>query len=101
MGTAGTGVASGEWQTSPSYGSPQQRSAAIGSVALNNVAAAQQQHHTVHESQGVLSKSPMPEFWCSILYFELDTQVYYDNVLLHILQKRALESSYNQFLILT
>ncbi len=23
----------------------------------------------------LLSKSPMPEFWCSILYFELDTQV--------------------------
>ena len=25
--------------------------------------------------QGLLSTSPMPEFWCSILYFELDTQV--------------------------
>ena len=25
--------------------------------------------------QGLLSSSPMPEFWCSILYFELDTQV--------------------------
>ena len=27
------------------------------------------------EAQGLLSTSPMPEFWCSILYFELDTQV--------------------------
>ena len=26
--------------------------------------------------QGLLSSSPMPEFWCSILYFELDTQVH-------------------------
>ena len=28
------------------------------------------------EAQGLLSTSPMPEFWCSILYFELDTQVH-------------------------
>jgi len=26
-------------------------------------------------AQGQLSSSPMPEYWCSILYFELDTQV--------------------------
>ena len=26
-------------------------------------------------AQGTLSSSPMPEYWCSILYFELDTQV--------------------------
>ena len=26
-------------------------------------------------AQGTLSTSPMPEYWCSILYFELDTQV--------------------------
>ena len=25
--------------------------------------------------QRLLSSSPMPEYWCSILYFELDTQV--------------------------
>ena len=28
-------------------------------------------------TQGFLSNSPMPEFWCSIIYFELDTQVKY------------------------
>ncbi len=27
------------------------------------------------EAVGPISKSPMPEFWCSIAYFELDTQV--------------------------
>lgn len=27
------------------------------------------------ENQTLLSTSPMPEYWCSILYFELDTQV--------------------------
>jgi hypothetical protein len=26
-------------------------------------------------TQGTLSSSPMPEYWCSILYFEQDTQV--------------------------
>jgi len=30
---------------------------------------------TAADTQALLSKSPMPEFWCSILYFELDTQV--------------------------
>jgi MAD (mothers against decapentaplegic) family protein 4 len=34
-------------------------------------------------SQVLLSKSPMPEYWCSISYFELDTQV---NVLICILR---------------
>ncbi len=27
------------------------------------------------DASGPISKSPMPEFWCSIAYFELDTQV--------------------------
>ena len=71
MGTTGTAVATGDWQASSSYGSPQQRVGA-SAIAVSNV---QQQHHSVHESQGPLSKSPLPEFWCSILYFELDTQV--------------------------
>ena len=31
-------------------------------------------------AQGTLSSSPMPEYWCSILYFELDTQVNYTNL---------------------
>ena len=30
-------------------------------------------------AQGQLSTSLMPEYWCSILYFELDTQVRYVN----------------------
>ena len=30
---------------------------------------------TTAEPAGNISKSPMPEFWCSIAYFELDTQV--------------------------
>ena len=72
MGSTGTAVASGDWQASASYGSPQQRVGVSSAVAVSNV---QQQHHTVHENQGPLSKSPLPEFWCSILYFELDTQV--------------------------
>ena len=75
-GPTGTTIANtGDWQASAEYGSPQQRittSSAVTSVAVNNV---QQQQHTAHETQQTLSKSPMPEFWCSILYFELDTQV--------------------------
>ena len=76
MGSTGTAVASGDWQASATYGSPQQR-VGVSSVAVSNV---QQQHHTVHENQGPLSKSPLPEFWCSILYFELDTQVQYEKL---------------------
>ena len=39
----------------------------------------QANQRTAQEStaQGTLSGSPMPEYWCSILYFELDTQVNY------------------------
>merc|ERR1719278_2395523 len=73
MGTTGTAVTSGDWPSSASaYGTSQQRVGGPNAVAVNNV---QQQHHTAHDNQGPLSKSPMPEFWCSILYFELDTQV--------------------------
>ena len=72
MGTTGTAVASGDCQASSYYGSPQQR-VGTSAIAVSNVQ--QQQHHSVHENQGPLSKSPLPEFWCSILYFELDTQV--------------------------
>ena len=32
-------------------------------------------HAMAAQDNAPLSKSPMPEFWCSILYFELDTQV--------------------------
>ena len=32
-------------------------------------------HAVAAQENVLLSKSPMPEFWCSILYFELDTQV--------------------------
>lgn len=32
-------------------------------------------HAIAAQDNVLLSKSPMPEFWCSILYFELDTQV--------------------------
>ncbi|XP_059084208.1 mothers against decapentaplegic homolog 4-like [Tigriopus californicus] len=32
-------------------------------------------HMATQEANGPISKSPMPEFWCSIAYFELDTQV--------------------------
>ena len=32
-------------------------------------------HGDLSTAQGQLSSSPMPEYWCSILYFELDTQV--------------------------
>jgi hypothetical protein len=32
-------------------------------------------HSIAAQDNVLLSKSPMPEFWCSILYFELDTQV--------------------------
>ena len=77
MAAPATSAATGDWQPQPTYGSPQQR-VGISSVAVNNVGP-QQQHHAMHETQGVLSKSPMPEFWCSILYFELDTQVNSNN----------------------
>ena len=81
MGTTGTAVTSGDWPSSASaYGSSQQRVGGSNAVAVNNV---QQQHHTAHDNQGPLSKSPMPEFWCSILYFELDTQVRYNSFLIH------------------
>ena len=81
MGTTGTAVTSGDWPSSASaYGSSQQRVGGSNAVAVNNV---QQQHHTAHDNQGPLSKSPMPEFWCSILYFELDTQVRNNSLLIH------------------
>ena len=80
MGTTGTAVTSGDWPSSASaYGTSQQRVGGSNAVAVNNV---QQQHHTAHDNQGPLSKSPMPEFWCSILYFELDTQVRYNSILI-------------------
>ena len=34
----------------------------------------------VMEQQGPVCTLPMPEFWCSIAYFELDTQVLYDHL---------------------
>ncbi len=34
------------------------------------------------DATGPISKSPMPEFWCSIAYFELDTQVRLSSLLL-------------------
>ena len=30
---------------------------------------------SIEQSQGPVCTLPMPEFWCSIAYFELDTQV--------------------------
>ena len=32
-------------------------------------------HVSNQDATGPISKSPMPEYWCSIAYFELDTQV--------------------------
>ena len=32
-------------------------------------------HVSNQDAAGPISKSPMPEYWCSIAYFELDTQV--------------------------
>ncbi|XP_026679519.1 mothers against decapentaplegic homolog 4 [Diaphorina citri] len=37
--------------------------------ALSNV------HRTDQSSSGLLSNQPPPEYWCSVAYFELDTQV--------------------------
>ena len=37
------------------------------------------QQHMAQDANGPISKSPMPEFWCSIAYFELDTQVKIQN----------------------
>ena len=51
--------------------------AGSGDWPANAYGPAQRGSQTAADNQGVLSKSPMPEFWCSILYFELDTQVIY------------------------
>lgn len=51
VGTPGSGVNTGDW-------------------FANRTA-----HMATQEANGPISKSPMPEFWCSIAYFELDTQV--------------------------
>jgi MAD (mothers against decapentaplegic) family protein 4 len=37
--------------------------------------AAGYNRHMAQDNAGPISKSPMPEFWCSIAYFELDSQV--------------------------
>lgn len=50
----------------------------------------QRQQHVTQDQAGPISKSPMPEFWCSIAYFELDTQVC---SILSILSSRLLVSS--------
>ena len=39
-------------------------------------------HVSNQDAAGPISKSPMPEYWCSIAYFELDTQVGYTFFLL-------------------
>ena len=41
----------------------------------NDWFAGQRQQQHMAEQAGPISKSPMPEFWCSIAYFELDSQV--------------------------
>ena len=42
-----------------------------------NGAQLNHQRATAADTQALLSKSPMPEYWCSIQYYELDTQVQY------------------------
>ena len=64
MGPAGT--AGGEWAGPAGPNFPG------GDQHPRNAMA---QQHASAQDNALLSKSLMPEFWCSILYFELDTQV--------------------------
>ena len=50
-------------------------SSAGGSTRQSNQASDQESTAQSALSRVPLSSSPMPEYWCSILYFELDTQV--------------------------
>ena len=44
-------------------------------AAAAAAAAMQRGPPTAADTQALISKSPMPEYWCSIQYYELDTQV--------------------------
>ena len=46
-----------------------------GGPAAAAAAAMQRGPPTAADTQALISKSPMPEYWCSIQYYELDTQV--------------------------
>ena len=63
--------------TSPhttTQGGPQAGNNSAGQ-GLEWLSGQRQQAQQQQEAQGPISKSPMPNFWCSIAYFELDTQV--------------------------
>ena len=49
-------------------------------------------HVSNQDATGPISKSPMPEYWCSIAYFELDTQVRTSN------QRFFLDSNHSVFI---
>ena len=82
------GTSQANWSSPPpgatlNYTANQSTTAQAASAAANNsnvtnewnYGNSQRASQQRTEAQGLLSTSPMPEFWCSILYFELDTQV--------------------------